>query len=139
MKEYSYKINGQEYKVNVVSVEDSVASLEVNGVAYQVEMEKPVKAVPQAIVRPVVSVAPKASTAAAAGETAGAIKSPLPGVILDIAVQVGDVVKAGQKVLLLEAMKMENVINADHDGKVLEIKVAKGDSVLEGVDLLVIG
>lgn len=137
MKEYSYKINGQEFKVNVVSVEDSVASLEVNGVAYQVEMEKPVKAVPQAIVRPVVSVAPKAS--AAAGETAGAIKSPLPGVILDIAVQVGDVVKTGQKVLLLEAMKMENVINADHDGKVLEIKVAKGDSVLEGVDLMVIG
>lgn len=138
MKEYSYKINGQEYKVNVVSVEDSVASIEVNGVAYQVEMEKPVKAVPQAIVRPVVSVAPKASSAVA-GEVVGAIKSPLPGVILDIAVKVGDVVKMGQKVLLLEAMKMENVINADHDGKVLEIKVAKGDSVLEGVDLMVIG
>jgi biotin carboxyl carrier protein len=60
-------------------------------------------------------------------------------VILDIVVKVGDVVKMGQKVLLLEAMKMENVINADHDGKVLEIKVAKGDSVLEGVDLMVIG
>ena len=138
MKEYSYKINGQEYKVNVVSVEDSVASLEVNGVAYQVEMEKPVKSVPQAIVRPVVSVAQTAYYASA-GEVAGAIKSPLPGVIVDIAVKVGDVVKMGQKVLLLEAMKMENVINADHDGKVLEIKVSKGDSVLEGVDLMVIG
>jgi biotin carboxyl carrier protein len=137
MKQYSYKINGQEYKVNIVNVDDSVASLEVNGVAYKVEMEKPVKAAPQAIVRPVSSV-PKASSVAA-GEVAGTIKSPLPGVILDIPVKVGDVVKMGQKVLLLEAMKMENVINADHDGKVLEIKVAKGDSVLEGVDLMVIG
>jgi biotin carboxyl carrier protein len=137
MKQYSYKINGQEYKVNIVNVDDSVASLEVNGVAYQVEMEKPVKAALQAIVRPV-STAPKASSVVT-GEVAGTIKSPLPGVILDISVKVGDVVKMGQKVLLLEAMKMENVINADHDGKVLEIKVVKGDSVLEGVDLMVIG
>lgn len=138
MKEYSYKINGEEYKVNIISVEDSVASVEVNGVAYQVEMEKPVKAAPQAIVRPVVAAASQVAHVPA-GEVAGAIKSPLPGVILDIAVKVGDAVKAGQKVMVLEAMKMENVINADHDGKVVEIKVAKGDSVLEGVDLMVIG
>ncbi|MBB3187291.1 biotin/lipoyl-containing protein [Microbacter margulisiae] len=138
MKEYSYKINGEEYKVNIISVEDSVASVEVNGVAYQVEMEKPVKAAPQAIVRPVVAAASQVAHVPA-GEVAGAIKSPLPGVILDIAVKVGDAVKAGQKVMVLEAMKMENVINADRDGKVVEIKVAKGDSVLEGVDLMVIG
>jgi biotin carboxyl carrier protein len=137
MKEYKYKIDGKEFNVTINKVEDSVAEVEVNGVAYQVEMEKTVKAAP-VIIRPVVAAsAPVAVTHAAAG-VAGAIKSPLPGVILDINVKVGDQVKTGQKVAMLEAMKMENVINADHDGKVVEIKVAKGDSVLEGADLIVL-
>ena len=70
---------------------------------------------------------------------AGALKSPLPGVILSIDCKVGDTVKRGQKVIVLEAMKMENNINADRDGKIIEIKVNKGDSVLEGADLVVIG
>ena len=70
---------------------------------------------------------------------AGAVKSPLPGVILSIDCKVGDTVKRGQKILILEAMKMENTINADRDGKIIEIKVNKGDSVLEGADLVVIG
>jgi biotin carboxyl carrier protein len=67
------------------------------------------------------------------------MKSPLPGIILEITCKVGDVVKKGQKVLVLEAMKMENAINADRDGEIQEIKVNKGDSVLEGADLVVIG
>ena len=70
---------------------------------------------------------------------AGAVKSPLPGVILSVDCKVGDTVKRGQKILVLEAMKMENNINADRDGKIVEIKVNKGDSVLEGADLVVIG
>ena len=74
-----------------------------------------------------------------ASTTAGAVRTPLPGVILEISVKVGDTVKRGQKVAILEAMKMENVINADRDGKVTEIKVNKGDSVLEGADILIIG
>ena len=65
--------------------------------------------------------------------------SPLPGVILSVDCKVGDTVKRGQKILVLEAMKMENNINADRDGKIVEIKVNKGDSVLEGADLVVIG
>ena len=67
------------------------------------------------------------------------VKSPLPGVILSVDCKVGDTVKRGQKILVLEAMKMENNINADRDGKIVEIKVNKGDSVLEGADLVVIG
>ncbi|MGC9151077.1 MAG: biotin/lipoyl-containing protein [Microbacter sp.] len=137
MKAYSYKINGQPYKVNIEHVDEASASVEVNGELFQVELEKSVKAAAQPIVRPVVS-ASKAGHAHSS-DLVGAIKSPLPGVILDITVNVGDEVKMGQKVIVLEAMKMENVINADRDGKVIEIKVAKGDSVLEGVDLLVIG
>ena len=67
-----------------------------------------------------------------------AIKSPLPGVILTIDCKVGDQVKRGQKLLVLEAMKMENVIPSDRDGEVVEIKVNKGDSILEGADLIII-
>jgi len=137
MKEYKYKINGKEFNVAINKVEDSVAEVEVNGIAYQVEMEKTVKVAP-VIVRPVVTASAPVASASAAVGAAGAIKSPLPGVILDINIKVGDVVKTGQKVAMLEAMKMENVINADHDGKVTEIKVNKGDSVLEGADLIII-
>lgn len=71
--------------------------------------------------------------------SAGAVKSPLPGVILSLDCKVGDTVKRGQKIAVLEAMKMENNINADRDGKILEVKVNKGDSVLEGADIVVIG
>ena len=66
------------------------------------------------------------------------VKSPLPGVILDIRVKEGDTVKKGQTVIILEAMKMENNINAHKDGKISEIKVKQGDSVLEGTDLVII-
>ena len=75
--------------------------------------------------------------AAASGGKSG-VKSPLPGVILDIKVNVGDTVKKGQTIVILEAMKMENNINADKDGKITAINVNKGDSVLEGTDLVII-
>ena len=65
-------------------------------------------------------------------------KSPLPGVVNDILVNVGDTVNVGQTVLILEAMKMENNINAIKSGKVTAIKVNKGDSVLEGTELIII-
>ena len=66
------------------------------------------------------------------------MKSPLPGVILEIKVNVGDTVKKGQTIIILEAMKMENNINSDREGKVTAINVHKGDSVLEGTDLVII-
>jgi len=69
----------------------------------------------------------------------GSIKSPLPGVILEIYVREGDMVKIGQKLIMLEAMKMENNINADKEGRVTSLKVGKGDSVMEGDILIVIG
>ena len=75
---------------------------------------------------------------AAGGVSKSGVKSPLPGVILEVKVKEGDVVKKGQTVIILEAMKMENNINADKDGTVTKINVNKGDSVLEGTDLLII-
>jgi biotin carboxyl carrier protein len=144
MKEYKYKINGNVYKVTIGDIEDNVAQVEVNGTPYKVEMEQaPKKAAP--VIRPVVREAattPAQQTttvtkpAAAPGKSG--IKSPLPGVILDLKVNVGDTVKRGQTLIILEAMKMENNINADKDGKVTSILVSKGESVLEGTDLIVI-
>ena len=144
MKEYKYKINGNLYNVVIGDIEDNIAHVEVNGTHYTVEMEKKPKAAPapKPVVRPAAkpAAAPAAAPAAkpAAGGAKSGVKSPLPGVILDIKVNVGDAVKKGQTIIILEAMKMENSINADKDGKVTAINVSKGESVLEGTDLVII-
>ena len=138
MKEYKYKINGNLYNVVIGDIEENIAHVEVNGTHYTVEMEKKPKAAPapKPVVRPAVK--PAAAPAARPAAAKSGVKSPLPGVILDIKVNVGDEVKKGQTVIILEAMKMENSINADKDGKVTAINVSKGESVLEGTDLVII-
>ncbi|MGL4779835.1 MAG: biotin/lipoyl-containing protein [Bacteroidales bacterium] len=142
MKEFKFIINGNEYKVAIDNVEDNIAQVEVNGTPYTVEMEKVAKKL-KPVSRP--AAAPKTTagepvvTRQSAASSPGAVKSPLPGVILDVTVKVGDTVKVGQKIAVLEAMKMENNINADKAGVVKEVKVNKGDSVLEGADIVVIG
>jgi biotin carboxyl carrier protein len=148
MKEFKMKINGSEYNVNIESIEDTHASVEVNGTMYNVEIDKPIRQTAP-VIHKVITAKPSVATTATAStvkvtpaaQTSGTntIKSPLPGVIIDVCVKIGDVVKTGQKLFVLEAMKMENSINAESDGKVTEIKVNKGDSVLEGADLIVIG
>lgn len=140
MKEYKFKVSGKDYTVSVNNVEENIVNLTVNGANHVVELEKAPEA-PAPVARPVVQrPAPQAASAPAADGGAGKpLKSPLPGVILDIYVKVGDTVKNGQKVLLLEAMKMENNIDSDRDGVVKEIKIGKGDSVNEGDVLLIIG
>ncbi|WP_300699459.1 biotin/lipoyl-containing protein [uncultured Bacteroides sp.] len=140
MKEYKYKINGNVYKVTIGDIDENIAHVEVNGTPYKVEMEKAPKVAVKPVVRPVAPApapAPVARPAAAPSGKSG-VKSPLPGVILDVKVNVGDTVQKGQTVVILEAMKMENNINADKDGKVTAINVSKGESVLEGTDLVII-
>ncbi|MCE8179051.1 biofilm PGA synthesis protein PgaD [Porphyromonas gingivalis SJD12] len=144
MKEYKYKINGNEYNVVINNIEDGLADIEVNGTPYKVEiLAEKKKASKPAIKHPTVTAAPVAAApvapAASAGGQGTGVKSPLPGVILDVCVKVGDEVKVGQKVAVLEAMKMENNINADRDGKIVAVKVNKGDSILEGSDIVIIG
>ena len=144
MKEYKYKINGNLYNVVIGDIEDNIAHVEVNGTHYTVEMEKKAKAeVVKPVARPAAPApapAPASAPAPAAKPAAGksGVKSPLPGVILDIKCNVGDEVKKGQTIIILEAMKMENSINADKDGKITAINVSKGESVLEGTDLVII-
>ena len=143
MKNYKLKINGNDYNVDINEVEGQDVKVTVNGMDYVVTVDKEIKQQRKA---PAVS-APRPQAAAAApaqqsnsAAAAGAkVTTPLPGTILDVFVNVGDAVKAGQTVVLLEAMKMENNIEADTAGTVKEVKVRKGDSVLEGDILVVIG
>lgn len=151
MKEYKLKINGNDYNVVIKEVEESTAEVEVNGSAYHVEYEKPITKQARKVIKsvtPAVSAARPAAAPASAPVSApkpaasGAgttVTSPLPGIILDINVKEGDAVKKGQKLLVLEAMKMENVIESTADGTVTSIKVNKGDSVLEGAPLVIVG
>ncbi len=144
MKEYKYKINGNDYKVAIGDIEGGVAQVEVNGTPFRVELEK--EAAPAVTIKkPRPAAAPRTATGAkvvaAAPAAAGGgtvVKAPLPGVILSIDVNVGDEVKAADTVIVLEAMKMENAIHAGKDGKVSSISVKQGDSVLEGAPLITI-
>ncbi|NLX65447.1 MAG: acetyl-CoA carboxylase biotin carboxyl carrier protein subunit [Bacteroidales bacterium] len=144
MKQYKYKINGSLYNVVILNSNDNLAEVEVNGIPYTVEIEKKTKKqITTAFKKPAQagSPQPEVSTPVARhSHSAGdnALKSPLPGIILDITCNVGDTVKKGQKLLVLEAMKMENNIIADRDGIIKEIKVRKSDPVLEGSELLII-
>ena len=142
MKTYKFKINGNGYEDAINSVEGQTASVTVNGTPYTVELEEapaaPVQAVPvqAAPVQAAPAAAPKAAPAASgAGK---AVTSPLPGVIIGVKVNVGDVVKPGQVVAVLEAMKMENDIEAEFGGTVTAVNVAKGDSILEGAVIVTI-
>lgn len=146
MKTYRFKINGNEYNVDINSVAGNIADVTVNGTSYQVEMEDAPSA-PAAPVAPSVSAAPLQAAAPvqaapapkpAASGAGKPVTSPLPGVIIAVKVNVGDTVKAGQELAVLEAMKMENSIEATHDGTVTAVHVAKGDSVLEGAAIVTV-
>ena len=135
MKEYKFKIGGKEYNVTVNPKEGKFFDVTVNGATYEVEAENAPAAAPahQPAAAPV-QAAP-AAAAAPAAQPAGAgekVASPLPGVIIEISVKEGQQVKAGQKVAILEAMKMENEIPAPKDGTITEIHVHKGDTLQEG-------
>jgi biotin carboxyl carrier protein len=146
MKTFKFKINGNQYETAVVNVDDNIAEIEINGTTYKVEVDKELKSTKTPkLVRPVAvpstdahpSVAKTSSPDGPKGT--GTIKSPLPGVILEVLVREGDSVSIGQKLLVLEAMKMENNIESDKAGKIISLPKRKGDSVMEGDVLIVIG
>lgn len=143
-KEYKYTINGHEYVVAIGDITENTASVIVNGEEYQVEMEPEPEEEKKVVVRPA------ASTSSASGDTSDAndsnassasgdaVKAPLPGVITEVCVSVGDEVKAGDTVVVLEAMKMANNIEAEKDGKITAICVKQGQTVMEDDALVVI-
>ena len=151
---YQYKVQGVDYEVEIESVEGNIASVSVNGIPFEVELQQPINAAkhPGIVKKAVVSPAPEAKAensapaakvsapaAAAQGGTGSALRAPLPGTINAINVKVGDAVAAGDVVIILEAMKMQNNIEAEQAGTVTSITVNVGDSVMEGTVMLTIG
>lgn len=143
MKEYKYTINGNKYEVTIAGIEDNIANVVVNGEEYKVEMEKEPEPQKKKVVVKPVAPQPTATQAPTSGSNArvnmnNAVKAPLPGVITEIKVAVGDEVKAGDTVVVLEAMKMANNLDAEKGGKVTAVLVQEGESVMEDTPLVVI-
>ena len=143
MKTYKYKVQGVDYEVEITDVEGTIARVNVNGIPFEIEMQKPINAAkhPELAATRASAAAPvaaKPQPAAPAG--AGTpVKAPLPGTINAINVKVGDTVAVGQVVIVLEAMKMQNNIEAEQAGTVTSILVNQGDPVMEGAVMLTIG
>ena len=157
MAKYQYTVKGVDYEVEIQDIEGNIANVTVNGIPFEVEMKQPVKAGKQKVKlseerraegseeRRVKSEESNSSSASAASTssapTAGAGKpvvAPLPGTINEIKVKVGDEVNAGDTVVILEAMKMQNNIEAETSGTITSINVNKGDAVMEGDTLVTI-
>ena len=161
MKKYQYKVQGVDYEVEIVEVEGKIAKVNVNGIPFEIEMQKPINAAKHpvlaatkrttpSVATPVAPVASASAAQSVAVQTqptqqpvaAGAgnpVKAPLPGTINAINVKVGDKVAVGDVVIVLEAMKMQNNIEAENAGTVTSILVNQGDSVMEGAVMLTIG
>lgn len=144
MKKFTFTINGNKYDVEIDAVEKTTADISVNGTSYQVTLEKDIKPVKTPMLTRKLAVPSTESSVTKTNKPleakgAGLIKSPLPGVILEVLVKEGDSIKIGDRLLIMEAMKMENNINSDKAGKVISIKVKNGDAVLEGEVLVEIG
>ena len=160
MKKYQYKVQGVDYEVEITEVEGKIARVNVNGIPFEIEMQKPINAAKHPVLAatkkssvsaaPAAPVAPAAAVQSVAAQTqptqqpvaAGAgnpIKAPLPGTINAINVKVGDKVNVGDVVIMLEAMKMQNNIEAESAGTVTSILVNQGDTVMEGAVMLTIG
>lgn len=160
MAKYEYKVKGVDYVVEIQDIEGNIANVTVNGIPFEVEMKQPVKSSKQKVKLNDGQNNISASSAASAGSASGSnsaaspdsassskqatpaagkpVVAPLPGTINEIKVKVGDKVNAGDTVVVLEAMKMQNNIDAETSGTIASINVNKGDAVMEGDTLVTI-
>ena len=148
MEKYEYKVQGVDYEVNILDIEGNIAKVTVNGAEFEVELKQPIsmgnqiikpKAI-RPVAAPVTGEAPKTEEAPAPVKAGEGTKvcSPLPGTITSVNVKVGDAVAAGDTVVVLEAMKMQNNIECETSGTVTSVMVNTGDSVMEGTVLVTI-
>jgi len=137
MKKFNFTIRGNKYDVEVLEFEDNIARVEVNGTCYSVEVQKELKQTKTPVLKRQEVPMPSRGESKIKKSISGTqIKAPLPGNIMQVFVKLRDEVKRGDKLLMYEAMKMENNILAEKEGYVTSVKVQPGDSVLEG-DLLI--
>lgn len=141
---YQYTVKGVDYEVEIQDIEGNIANVTVNGIPFEVEMKQPVKAGKQKVKlsgeqkESAPTATPTATATPAAAASGKPVVAPLPGTINEIKVKVGDKVNAGDTVVILEAMKMQNNIEAETSGTITGINVNKGDAVMEGDTLVTI-
>ena len=149
MAKYQYTIQGVDYDVEINEVEGSLAKVNVNGIDFDVELKQPISVGKQMkkvklekpVAAPVTAAAPGAAPVPAPVEAGSGAKvlAPLPGTVTEVCVKVGDAVAMGDTVVVLEAMKMQNNIEAENSGTVTSVLVSKGDTVMEGAPLITMG
>jgi len=133
MRSFTFNIKGQEYGVEIKKFINNMAEVEVNGTVYQVEVKQDVKQSKTPIlIRPEPAIPKSAHKFKKKISGTMEVKSPLPGNIMNVFVKELDDVKKGDKLLMYEAMKMENIIFAEKDGQIVKIRVKPGDNILEG-------
>lgn len=145
MAKYEYKVKGVDYVVEIQDIEGNIANVTVNGIPFEVEMKQPVKSSKQKVklsderrVKSEEFDSSSSATNASFATTNKPVAAPLPGTINEIKVKVGDKVNTGDTVVVLEAMKMQNNIDAETSGTITSINVNKGDAVMEGDTLVTI-
>jgi len=138
MKKFKFTIEGTSYSVNVKSVEGNQAEIEVNGKSYAVGLEQEVNTLKTPIlVRKEVQSKPGdnkitvKTTPSSSKPSANSIKAPLPGSIIRVEAKVGDSVKVGDLLLVMESMKMENNILSEKTGVIKNIAVEAGQAVMQ--------
>jgi len=140
MKNFKFKVNNRSYAVDIVEVHEKTATVNVNGVIYEVEVDKKLKATKPVMPRkdfvPSTDIAPATAKADKALDGKTIIRAPLPGKIVDVPVKVGDKVSVGQTVICIEAMKMENNIRTDKEGIVTAVNVEANVAVADGQVLI---
>ena len=137
MQKINFNINGKHYEATIAEIEHNVAEVELNGKKYTVDVERSEAVSVPHIATPAAApaAAPVAAPAAAPRKVAAganSVTAPLPGGVVAVKVKAGDAVKAGQQLLIIEAMKMENEVLAPADGTVSAVHVAAGQAVQQG-------
>jgi biotin carboxyl carrier protein len=135
MKNFKFKINENSYNVKIVSHEADTIDLEVNGTSYVVKMKEETKISKTPVLLRSASKRPaeplKVSPSANSGSSNVKVIAPIPGTVLSIDVNVGDQVKVGDRLLVLEAMKMENNITSENAGTVKSVQIKVGQQLLQ--------
>ena len=148
MAKFEYTVQGNDYEVDIIEIKGTLAKVTVNGIEFDVEMKQPISMgstiapkAPSVKPQPAIVQGTVEKTEAAPVVQAGEgtkVTSPLPGTITSIKVKVGDTVAVGDTVVVLEAMKMQNSIEAENAGTITSVMVNVGDSVMEGAVLVTI-
>jgi biotin carboxyl carrier protein len=147
MKKFEINVGGKDYKIDIEKYDGNQAVVNVNGQTYDIDVKKAAEAIfssqappsPARFTQPTAPSGPEPTLApVASAPTGGQVIAPMPGLVLEVLVSVGDTVSAGTPLIKIEAMKMENEIPAPTKGKVKEILVKKGDRVATDEALMTI-